>query len=139
MADYVVTSTSVLSTDLNAVVDTTKNAGVAITAGQAVYYDTATGTYKLAQATLNTAANRVTGIALNTAAIGQPVVVLTKGILTLNAVLTSRSMVVLSGAAAGGVAPHADLVTNIATWYPCFIGIPLSTSTLYVLPYGTGI
>lgn len=108
MTDLSITATSVKAGG-NAII-AHGLAGVAITAGQPVYLDAATGTYKLADNNLAGAEN-VTGIALNGAASGQPVAVQTSGDITIGATLTAGSAYCLS-ATAGGIAPVADLTTG---------------------------
>lgn len=108
MADIVVTATAVLPGS-NAV---TENGvlGAAATAGQVLYKEAATGTWKLADADAATAEQRqATGFALNGGAIGQPVRVLREGDMTMNAALTAGLGYFLSGLAAGGFCLVADV------------------------------
>lgn len=109
-------------------------AGAAIAAGDWVYLDTATNTYKLAQAN-SAAASKAAGIALNSApGVGQPVDICTAGLVsvTMTPTPTARIPLVLSGGTAGRGADAADLITNIATWFPCFLGIFQTTSLLFI-------
>jgi hypothetical protein len=88
-------------------------AGAAITAGQAVYYDTATETWKLADANDTAATAAAGGIALNGAASGQPVRVQTAGSVTLGAAAAMTvGEVYCVSIAAGSIVPVADLLTT---------------------------
>jgi hypothetical protein len=103
-------------------------AGTAITAGQVVY-KAADGTYKLA-GTKDALAivRKPLGIALNGAAAGQPVAVLTKGPITIGATLVGGTAYYLSGTP-GSICPVADLTTGDR---PALLGMAISTSVLYV-------
>jgi hypothetical protein len=105
MADLSITAANVLK-GANAVVYY-GTAGAAITAGQVVYKDAATGTYKLADSNV-AGATTPAGIALHAAATGQPLAVQTAGDITLGAVLTAGAAYYLSETA-GGIEPAADL------------------------------
>lgn len=83
-------------------------AGVAVAAGQWVYYDSATATYKLADAdALATAA--VVGVALGDAGIGENFVLLVDGEYDPGVSLTPGLIYVLSDTA-GAIAPIDDQV-----------------------------
>lgn len=125
MADLTITAANVVKGS-NAIT-ANGTAGAAITAGQVVYLDAASGKWKLADNDL-TAAKNPGGIALNGASDGQPLSVLTSGDVTIGAALTAGTAYYLS-ATAGGICPVADLVTgdNVAQ-----IGIAKSTSVLAV-------
>ncbi|WP_297842915.1 hypothetical protein [uncultured Roseibium sp.] len=111
-------------------------AGATITAGQAVYRDSADGKYKLSDADSATAAVRgVRGIALNGASDGQPLTILKEGLLTIGATLTAGTMYYLSDEP-GGICPVADLATGD---YPTAIGIATSTSVLDVKINESGV
>ena len=104
-----------------------KRAGAAITAGQAVYISTDTGRALLADSNSATAEARVAfGIALNSAASGQPVAIQTGGDLTIGATLTAGVFYYLSDTP-GGICPVADLGSGE---YPCTIGMATSASVL---------
>lgn len=133
MADLTITATSVVAGGGAKTVEGT--AGATITAGQVVYLDSTTGTYKLADCDSATAAVRSPdGIALNGAASGQPVEVLTRGNITIGATLTGGVAYYLSGTA-GGICPVADLATGD---YPTIVGIATSASVLSVLFHESG-
>ncbi len=135
MADITITATSVAA-GANAVT-APGIAGAAITAGQVVYLDSSDNRLKLADANSATAVARSPyGIALNGAASGQPVTVLTKGKITIGATITAGTAYYLSNTA-GGICPVAD-VTGTGT-YPTIIGIANSTSVLDVLFHESGV
>jgi len=113
----------------------TGKAGAAITAGQAVYTDT-NGTLSPAQANAAGTAT-VVGIALNSCASGQTFAYLDSGaVIKAGGTLVAGKWYALSAAAAGGVAPHADLTsTNIASW----LGYALTTANLQIQIVNTGL
>jgi hypothetical protein len=111
-------------------------AGTTVTAGQAVYLDATTGRYLLADNNSATAAAREPdGIALNGAANGQPLGVLTKGPVTIGATMTAGVAYYL-GDTAGGICPVADLASGE---YPSIIGIATSTTVLNVKIQSAGV
>lgn len=111
-------------------------AGEAITAGQAVYLAAATNRWMLADTNSATAEARVAkGVALNGAAINQPVAVIKEGDLTVNAVLTKGVGYYLGGAP-GAIVPVADLTTGD---YTCFLGIAKSTTVLAIKVQSAGV
>jgi hypothetical protein len=103
-------------------------AGATITAGQAVYLDTTTTTYKLAHASTNSSTPKAAGIALNAATANQPLVICTGGTLTIGAGTVGKIYVV-SANNAGGVAPSSDLTTG---WYTTILGVVTASNTLTV-------
>lgn len=134
MADLTLTAASVLPGS-NA---TTRlgTAGATITAGQPVYLDSATSTYKLADTDSATSAVRSpVGFALGGASAGQPLVVQTDGDITLGAVLTAGVAYYLSGNA-GGICPVADVASGD---YPVILGIAKSTSVLAIKIVEAGV
>jgi Uncharacterized conserved protein (DUF2190) len=127
MADLSITAANVVAG--SGAKKATGTAGAAITAGQVVYFETATSSYKLADTDSATAAVRSpAGIALHGAASGQPLTVLTSGPVTIGATVAVGDVYYLSGTA-GGLAPFADVAAGD---YPCIIGICTSTSVLNV-------
>ncbi len=127
MADLVVTAASVVEGDGATTI--TGRAGVAITAGQAVYKDSTTGKYVLADSDSATvAAKRAAGIALNGAALNQPIKVLIAGPVTMGATLTAGATYFLSNTA-GGICPDADVGTGENV---CLIGVAASATVLNV-------
>lgn len=126
MADISVTAASVVPATTGVTFERYP-AAVAITAGQVCYVDASTGQANLADADSATAAVRtVKGIAVNSCAAGQQVVLQTSGELTFNAVLTKGAPFYCS-ATAGGIMPQADLTTGK---YVHLLGIAKSTTVL---------
>lgn len=125
MADLTVTATSVLpGGGANTV---SYPAGAAITAGQVVYKEASSGTVKLADCDSATAEVRSPlGVALNGAAIGQPVEVQTSGNITIGATVAASVPYFLSPTA-GGIAPLADVLTGD---YAVFLGFGISTTQI---------
>ena len=102
-------------------------AGVAITAGQLVYIDTTTNTWKLTDANLSAAAADVDGIAGNTAGAGQALTVITADDdLTLGGT-TAKGTIYIASATAGGIAPAADLVSG---WYAIVVAVGKDTTKI---------
>jgi hypothetical protein len=133
MADLSITANNVVAG--SGAKKVTGAAGATITAGQVVYYDTTTSTYKLADTDSATAAVRSpVGIALNGAAANQPLTVCTSGPVTIGATVAVGDVYYLSGTA-GGLAPFADVAAGD---YPCIIGICTSTSVLDVKIHEAG-
>lgn len=123
MADIAVTAASV-KPGASAV---TKNgiAGEAISAGQSVF-KAADQTIQLCendQAAIDAAC---VGVALNDAAVDQPVSYAVTGEITFNAVLAAGQVYIV-GAAPGGIAPEADAV---AGEFVTVVGVGLSTTSM---------
>ncbi len=106
-------------------------AAEAITAGQAVHKLTSDGLIYLSDADHATVAKRtVNGVAMNSAAAGQPVGYAGPGdTINIGATLTQGEIYVLSGAA-GGVAPEADLSSGEQV---CIIGVGLSAANMLLI------
>ena len=137
MVDIVITAASVQpGTDAEGAQFEAGIAGASITAGQPVYLDSTTNTYKLADNNDTSAAlSVVRGIALHAAATGQPLKIQTRGPITIGATVASGSVYVLS-ATAGGIAPVADLATgNRCTILG--VGLNGSTTRLVLVPYAS--
>ena len=133
-ADLTITAASVVKGS-NAVVEN-GTAGATITAGQAVYYDSATGNWKLADDNSATVAARSPkGFALNGAASGQPLAVHKAGNITIGATLTAGVAYYLSDTPVG-ICPVADLATGE---YPTIVGIATSTTVLKVQFLESGV
>lgn len=116
----------------------TGTAGVALTAGQSIYLDTNTSTYKLAQAngTATVAGSGGVTIALSNAAAGQPVSYLLSGPVTIGGTLVKAGVYVVSAANAGGIAPIADLGSGN---YLSILGYASTTGILTALRSATGV
>lgn len=134
MAALTITATSVVAQPGATVIDGT--AGATITAGQVVYLDSTTGLYGLADTDSATADARVVaGVALNGAATGQPINILTRGPFTVGATVV-RGLGYYLSPTAGGIAPVADIVTGA---YPTFLGFATSTTVLNLQPVAAGV
>lgn len=131
MSDVVVTAGEVL-VDAGTV-KASGIAGASITAGQALYLDTATDTWKLADANGAAALNVLGGIALNSASSGQPIFVATDGTLDPGFTVTVAAVYVLS-ANAGGIAPVADLAQG---WKTSIVGVGITASQLRLKIYNS--
>lgn len=127
MPDLTITAANVIAQ--NGAQRQVGTAGVAVTAGQQVYLEAATQTYKLGDVNSATGEVRVpVGIALHAAAAGQPLVVCTSGPLAIGATLVAGVAYFASGTP-GGIRPAADNVTGD---YPVLLGMALSTTVLNV-------
>lgn len=134
MADLVITAANVVSGD--AAVVEQMIAAEAITAGKVVYRSATTLRAGLADNNDAAADHRtVRGIALNGAAIGQPVLVQREGLLTLGATLTAGVAYYLSDTP-GGICPVADLGSGE---YPVILGMAVSTTVLRVNVQASGV
>lgn len=128
MADLAITATQVLP-GLDTAGATFENgiAGVTVTAGQPVYLDSSTSTWKLADNNSTAPEAVARGIALHPASPGQPLKVQTGGPITLGAGAAPvlAKIYVLSGTP-GAIAPVTDLVTGMRTTI-LGVGGPLNT------------
>lgn len=124
MVDLVITAASVLGTNA---AKATGSAGETITAGQVVYLDPTVKKYLKADSNSATlAARKASGIALNGAALDQPLTLATSGDVTIGATLVAGSTYFLSETP-GGIQPAADLAVGENV---CQLGIAKSTSVL---------
>lgn len=134
MADLSITAGNVLAAD-GAVSKAEFVAGAAITAGQAVYIDAAASSVaKLAQADGTSAEATLKGIALNGAAVGQPVMIATSGSLDVGATLVV-GMVYCVSTAAGGICPYADLGSS---HYVSIVGVATAADALKLAIVNSG-
>jgi hypothetical protein len=134
MADLVITPANVIA-GAGATLQSSY-AGVAIAAGQVIYINPADSKAYLAVANGTAQQATVAGIALNGAAVGQPVWYITAGPLNVGTVLSQGKLYVLSGAVAGNIAPTGDLA---AGWRTSLLGYAVVTSQLQVGLVVTGI
>lgn len=103
-------------------------AGAVITAGQVVYLDATTNTYKLFDANDTAANTRAPRVALNGGSAGQPIKTQITGTMTLGAAAAmTAGLVYVAGATPGSIAPNADVVTG---WRVAIIGTALTASTI---------
>lgn len=132
MADITVTVASVVKGSGASVADGI--AAVTITAGVAIYKDTALGTMKLCID--DTAAEALcAGVSLHATLAGQPIQWVTKGQVTLGSVLAQGETYIVSRNA-GKIAPVADAVASAFT---TIIGIAISASVLDVNIQASGV
>jgi hypothetical protein len=111
-------------------------AGATITAGQAVYLDSANSNVaKLAQSDGTSAEAEVKGIALCGAASGQPIIIASSGTMDLGATLTVGMIYVLSQTA-GGIAPVSDLASSD---YVSVIGVATATDEIRLSITNSGV
>lgn len=112
-------------------------AGGTVTRGNPVYQDSG-ASYKVKRADANAsqATAQVMGIALNDAGDGQPVEVMTEGVLAFGAAVIAAGLLYVVSATAGGIAPSADLTTG---WYTGLVGYALDTSKLQLMIRPTGV
>jgi hypothetical protein len=132
MTDLAITAASVVAGS-NATRDI-GTAGATITAGQAVYLDSATNKWLLSDNN-GTGTRQVKGIALNGAALNQPLSVLKSGDITIGATLTPGVAYYLSSTP-GGICPVADLATGMD---PVLIGMAKSATVLSVEVLDSGV
>lgn len=133
MADLVLTAANVSPSSLAVMI--AGIAGVAITAGQTVYEDTADldafsrPKFKLYDANASTPTAILTGVrgvAANTAGIGQPIdVVLSDPAFTHGLAAVTKGDVIVASATAGGLAPVADVASG---WRPAVVMIATSAT-----------
>lgn len=132
MADLTVTAANVLK-GTGAVVES-GTAGATITAGRAVYKASDGKIYPTDASSATLAARKLGGVALNGASAGQPVDYMKPGgQITIGATMTAGVTYYLSGAAAGGICPLADVG---ATEYLSIVGIAMSTTVLQTVAGG---
>ena len=110
MADLTITAASVLFTSGTKL---TGVAGASLTAGQAIYIDTANNNViKLAQSDGTTLESTVEGVTLHAAGTGQPIVYAGNGSVINIGATTAKTTTYHVSATAGGICPQADLVST---------------------------
>ncbi len=125
MADLAITAANVLAGASASILNGI--AGEAIAAGKAVYQSSSTKKWMLADSNAAAAeARKATAIALNGAALNQPLAVQSGGDITLGAVLTAGTAYYLSDTP-GGICLLADVGTGE---YVCQLGLAKSASVL---------
>lgn len=135
MADLTITAANVVA-GANAVREN-GTAGEAITAGQVVYKSSATNKYMLADCDSATAEARLaTGIALNGAALNQPLQVLKSGDITIGATLDPDEPAYYLSDTAGAICPVGDMESGD---YFCLIGLAKSATVLAVNIHASGV
>ncbi len=102
-------------------------AGETIAAGKVVYKDLTTGKYQLADNNAGAeAARKPRGVALNSASLDQPLMIMKSGDVTIGGTLTAGTTYYLSDTP-GGICPLADVGS---AEYACIVGIAKSTTVL---------
>lgn len=109
-------------------------AGESISArGKAVYFDSTTSTYKLAQCDGTSAESNCVGLSAHPASTGQPIeIVEYDPELTIGGTVAVGSYCL--GTGAGGIVPEADLAS---TNYVTHLGVAISTTKLFLDPKPT--
>lgn len=132
MADITVTAANVLAGTGAQTKPVTY--GGTITAGMAVYKDSATSTYKACDT--STAAKALAeGIALNGGASGQPGLILTSGQITIGGTVAVGTVYTVSDNA-GGIAPDAD---RGAGDFVTVLGVGVSATVIAVNIVAAGV
>lgn len=109
--------------------------GATVTAGQAVYLDSTTNSYKLADANDTAATATFRGIALNGGVSGQPAAIAYGGLVTMGAASVVAGEIYVIGATAGAIYPADDLASG---WTTSIIGVAATTSAIYVNRFNSG-
>lgn len=136
MADISITAANVIF--VSGTKHNSNTAGETITAGHMVYLKASDSKWWKADNNVDQATSGYgvqTGIALHGAAAGQPLVVQTTGDITIGATVAVGVVYVLS-TTAGGLAPHADLVS---TNYITYGGYAITTGRLRMINAATGL
>lgn len=112
-------------------------AGAAIAAGQVVYLDASTQTWKLFDGNDTAANTRTPRLAINSAASGQPVAVSAGGNITIGAAAAPTAGVVYcADIVAGGIIPAADLGSgNRVT----IIGVGKASNQIALILWNSGV
>ena len=110
-------------------------AGATITAGQFVYLDSATSTYKLCVANGTALTSACVGVALHGASASQPLVVQTKGSITIGGTLVNGTTYWSSVSNPGGITATAPTTGG----FPEVLGIASSTTVLLLDFIRTGV
>jgi hypothetical protein len=134
MADISVTVAAVQKTSNTQV--TSGTAGSTVTAGQPLYLAAGNSTLNPAHGNSTAATADCVGISLHGALAGQPLSYAFAGNLTFNSVLTAGKAYIVSGTAAGGIAPIADLA---AGWRTSLLGIAASATVLNIQRINSGV
>lgn len=133
MADITVTAANV-QPGTGAVIDKRYNFGATVTAGQAVYLDLTTNTWKPADNDSSAATAVLGGVALNGGASGQPAAVLTGGNYNPGGTVVAGTIYCLSSTA-GGICPAADLGSGDTV---AILGVATSASNINVQLHNSG-
>ncbi len=141
MADSTVNASAVLASP-NAVIGR-GTAGVTISAGQPLYFDPTAGTYKLCNASGVSPAFKCVGVSLHEAYAGQPIAfAVNDPQFTPGFDIAQGDVIIVSGHAAGGVAPVGDKASG---WYVTVLGVGIGNNQMNLnltaagqpVPYGS--
>jgi hypothetical protein len=133
MADLAVTAANVVKGSDAVILNGTL--GATVTAGQTLYLDTTTNTYKLADANASATTAVLAGVALNGGASGQPVQLVVGGSYNPGGTAVVGTIYVQSGTA-GGIAPSTDLVSG---WFTSIWGIGTTASNIKIVNLNSGV
>jgi hypothetical protein len=133
MADVSVTAASVVKASDTQMIDGIL--GATVTAGQTLYLDVTTNTWKLADANASVTTATVGGIAMNGGSSGQPVKVANGGSLNPGFTVVVGTTYVQS-ATPGAIAPIADIASG---YYPTIIGVGITASNLALILKNAGV
>ncbi len=137
MTDLAITATEVLPVSGSTIL-ASGIAGAAITAGQAVYLDNATSTYKLFDANDTAANTKTPAIAMNSPASGQPITVATGGDIVIGATAAATvAKVYVASVTPGGIAPAAQPEATGAR--VVVIGVAKTGAKLVLILNNTGV
>lgn len=116
-------------------------AGATITAGQVLYLDSSTKTYKLADRDTETALAEAKGIALNACSTGQSVRILTKGKIDLGtAGDTKVGKIYVVSTTAGGIDEVDDIALGVPPdEYVTILGVGHTTQIINVNIFISGV
>jgi hypothetical protein len=109
--------------------------GATVTAGQTVYLDTSTTSYKLADSNLSAAAAVTAGVAMNGGVTGQVVRVAISGLIDPGFTVLPGMIYIQSGTA-GGIAPCADIANGV---YTTVLGLGITASSLRINLVRSGV
>jgi hypothetical protein len=138
MADIAITAANFLGSANARYIQ--QKAGVALTAGQFVYFDTGSGTVKLAKANGAAPINTLFGVAAENAAANQQVLVITSDpALAIGGTIAAGAVCWLSAVNAGGInATPADDVSG-GTMTRIVLGIGMGSNTMNFNPVVGGV
>jgi hypothetical protein len=134
MSDLTITAANVVA-DAGAKIEM-KYALEAVTAGESLYQSlTDAKKVGLYDADAAAPANALCGVALNSAGEGQPVAVMSDGVLTIGGTVV-QGTIYLGSDTAGGIRPAADLNSGDAV---SVLGVAVSTTKLKLNIWNTGV
>ncbi len=133
MADVTITAANVAPQSNAQIISGTIGAGVTVTAGLWLYYDTASGTYFLALADGTAGHSAVAGMAVSSGSPGQSVFIQIAGDVAIGAVILTGAAYYLSATGntltTGGITADAKAASGK---FPAVLGMGVSTSILRI-------